>query len=84
MIIGTYRKTPLNERNDTGFPDPVARPINRSSVCALSGLQLLGSLLNCRKGQMTASEVLAKLFSTNGVFNEATDWHNFLTMAKTE
>ena len=50
MIIGTYRKTPLSERIDAGFPDPVARPINRSNVCALSGLQLLGLLLNVRKG----------------------------------
>ncbi len=51
MVIGTHRKMPLADRNEPSFPDPVARPINRSEVCALSGLQLLGLLLETKKGQ---------------------------------
>jgi hypothetical protein len=82
MIIGTYRKTPVSERSDTGFPDPVARPINRSNVCALSGLQLLGLLLGTRKGHEAGSDVLARIFSKNGVFEEAADWRVFLNLAE--
>jgi hypothetical protein len=78
MVIGTYRKMPINERKDIGFPDPVARPINRSHVCALSGLQLLGLYLDCRNGRKQGSEILAKIYATDGVFQEAADWRSFL------
>lgn len=79
MIIGTHRKTPISERSDLGFPDPVARPINRSRVCALSGLQLLGLLLECRSGRKQASDILDQIHGTNGVFNDAADWRAFLS-----
>ena len=79
MIIGTHRKIPIVDRIEPSFPDPVARPINRSAVCALSGLQLFGLLLGTRSNQITKSEVLDDLCSTNGLLDKATDWRAFLT-----
>jgi len=83
MIIGTYRKTPISDRPDTGFRDPVARPINRSKVSALSGLQLLGMLLRMRRGEDTGPEILRRIFEKDGVFGEATDWRDFLNVSNT-
>jgi hypothetical protein len=81
MVIGTYRKTPVSERTDTGFPDPVARPLARSNVCALSGLQLLGLLLNKRKGNELGPQILTRMYGTNGVLQEALDWQSFLMVS---
>jgi hypothetical protein len=78
MIIGTFRTTPLAERQEPDFPDPVARAISRSTVCALTGLQLLGLLLGVRQGRYSKSEVLETLFSTNGVLQCSRDWPSFL------
>jgi hypothetical protein len=79
MVIGAHRKTPLNERKEQAFPDPVARTINRSEICALSGLQLLGLLLAVREDQTQAKRFLELLFSTDGILTEASDWTRFVT-----
>ena len=51
MIINTFRKTPLMERIQIDFPDPVSRTINRSDVRALTGLQLFGLLCKFAKAR---------------------------------
>ena len=79
MVIGGYRKTPISDRKEQVFPEPVARTINRSKVCALSGLQLLGLFLAAREDPRLTGKTIELLFSSNGVVNEATDWTKFLT-----
>jgi hypothetical protein len=78
MVIGTYRKTPISDRKAPNFSEPLERTINRSEVCALSGLQLLGLLLKAREDQSQGAIILELLFSTNGVLNECVDWTEFL------
>jgi hypothetical protein len=78
MVIGTYRKTPVSDRKEPNFPEPVERTINRSGVCALSGLQLLGLLLRAREDQRQSAKILELLFSTIGVVSECIDWTEFL------
>jgi hypothetical protein len=40
MIIGTHRQIALDVRPGDNFPDPVRRAIERTNVCALTGLDL--------------------------------------------
>lgn len=81
MVIGTYRKTPIDQRTKPDFPVPTERAINRSNVCALTGLQLLGILLETRKNPATNAEILGQMRATNGVLNYARDWRAFLKMS---
>jgi hypothetical protein len=46
MVIGTFKATPLDQRAEPDFPDPVQRLIKRSEICALTGLQLALLLLH--------------------------------------
>jgi hypothetical protein len=81
LIVGTFRKTPLDHRNEQDFPDQVARTIKGSTACAITGLQLLGLLIEARRRPDFKADALASLFSTNGVFRSAENWQGFLTKA---
>ena len=78
MVIGTFREIPLQERTRPDFPDPVARRIARSSVCGLTGLQLLGLVLEAQTDPARQKEIVDALFTTNGVLKEAEKWNTFL------
>ncbi len=78
MVIGTYRKTPLHLRTEPDFPDPVARPINRSQVCALTGLQLLGFLIDARENPGRKEAIIHMFESTSGVLSGGLPWSTFL------
>jgi hypothetical protein len=78
MVIGTYRKTPLGGRTAPDFPDPVARPINRLEICVLTGLQLLGLLINAREAPDRKIRIIDLLKSTNGIISISADWTAFL------
>jgi hypothetical protein len=76
-ILGTYRKMPLDQRPES-FPDPVERVIVRSSVCALTGLQLFVLLRESRATPSLREEIINKLFETNGVLEDGRSWQAYL------
>jgi hypothetical protein len=78
MIIGTYRQIPLDARPVDSFPDPVARAIARSNVCALTGLDLYCLVQQIRADPNRKAGIVDKLFSTNGVVTPA-DWRTILS-----
>ena len=78
MVIGTFRDTPLQERTKRDFPDPVARRVARSAVCGLTGLQLLGLVLEARTDPARRKEIVDAFFTTNGALKEAESWNTFL------
>jgi hypothetical protein len=54
------------------------RTINRSNVCALTGLELLGIVLEIRMNPAAKAEILKQILVTNGVLNYARDWRVYL------
>jgi hypothetical protein len=78
MVIGTYRNTPLDQRTIEDFPDPVKRGIERTPVCALTGLQLYCLLQQCRSGAMKRETVIAALFEKSGVLDIGLDWRSIV------
>jgi hypothetical protein len=81
MVIGTYRKLPPDQRTEPSFPDPLERVLNRSDVCALSGMQLLGLLIQAQTDPQQKAAIVDMLFSTQGVIAGSTDWTGFLHRA---
>lgn len=81
LIIGTFRKTPLLDRTEPDFPEPVLRLINRSNVCALTGPQLFTLVMQARENPALKAEIATELLTTNGVLARGKDWSNHLVQA---
>lgn len=78
MIIGTFRQMPLPDRPPESFPDTVARAIQRSRVCALTGLDLYCFLQELKIDPTRKPDLVDKLFCNNGPIS-AKDWHMFIS-----
>jgi hypothetical protein len=81
LVMGTFRKTPLSERIQPSFPEPVKRVLERADICAFTGLQLLGLVLESRKDPSLKPTITKELFETRGVLQRALEWNEFLTLA---
>jgi hypothetical protein len=77
MVIGTFRKVPLDKRVEADFPDPLMRTLSRSEVCALTGLQLLLVILQIRKDPTLKSKFIERLFATSGQLGQGGSWKDF-------
>jgi len=77
VILGTFRKTPIDERSNS-FNDPVVRVINRSGICALTGLQLFNILREVRAELTSRNSAIDKIFGTNGVLDLGHEWQGHL------
>lgn len=81
LVVNGYRKVPLPERTAANFPNPVLETIqNRSTVCAISGLQLLAFALEARKNPSSKPAIQDALFTTNGVISDFDDWQRILSI----
>lgn len=78
LVMGTFRKTPLAERTQSSFPEPVTRVLERADVCALTGLQLFGLVVQSRDDPSLKPTILKELFETRGVLQRTLDWNEFL------
>ncbi|MET4843686.1 hypothetical protein [Bradyrhizobium japonicum] len=78
MIVGTFRKTPLDERG-TDYPDQLARPLGRSRICSVTGLQLFNILMESRDKPELKTTFVDMLFETNGPLQGWNDWALFLS-----
>jgi hypothetical protein len=79
LIVGTFRKQPLSQRDpNQDFPDTVKRFLERERICALTGLQLLGLVLEARSEPRRKPLITEALCSTNGIFADHKDWTAFL------
>ncbi len=78
-VIGTFRNVPLDERTERDFPDPVMRVLNRSKVCAMTGLELFGVCVRSRNYVELRSAFQEALFNTDGVLEMSNGWISFLT-----
>lgn len=80
-VIGTFRKTPLDQRTAPDFPEPVLRVLNRTKVCAMTGLELFGAYVRSRDHAELRSAFREALFTTDGVLEMSNGWISFLTWA---
>jgi hypothetical protein len=79
MIIGTFRQVPLEKRDqNASFPDPVRRAIERTSICALTGLDLYCLLQEARHDPNEKTVVVNDLLSRDGVL-PVKDWRAIIT-----
>jgi hypothetical protein len=79
MVLGTYRSTPLPDRNQDDFPAAVVSKIKLSRVCALTGLQLYNLLIQARNDAEAKITIKTALFVTEGVLPIGKDWQTHLT-----
>jgi hypothetical protein len=84
MVIGTYRRTPLDKRTEPDFPDPVLRAVSRAGVCGLTGLQLLLIVLQIRKDPSLKAQFIEQMFATNGHCDQQVSWEALLVRRPVE
>ncbi len=77
-VIGTFREISLDQRIERDFPDPVMRVLNRSKVCAMTGLELFAICVRSRNYAELRSAFQEALFNTNGVLEMSDGWLSFL------
>jgi hypothetical protein len=78
MIIGTFRQAPLEERDQlASYPDPVTRAIERTSVRALTGLDLYCLLQEARQDPKQKNAAVDALLSGDEVLS-AKDWRKII------
>jgi hypothetical protein len=78
MVIGTFRKTPLSQRTLADYPDQMLRPLKRSRICALTGLDLFTMLMSSRTNPTLKAGFVDMLFETDGPINLSLSWSQFL------
>jgi type II secretion system (T2SS) protein E len=78
LVINSYKDTPLKDRNGASFPDQVINYSEKRDHCLITGLQLLGLYLDCKDNPEKKTEVIDRIFSTNGVFSDYQGWRGFL------
>jgi hypothetical protein len=79
MIIGTFRKTPLDERTGDDFPNEVLRIATRDEVCCLTGLDLLLWFLWSHNNESLKNDFRNNLFSTKGRLVTPVEWRSLLS-----
>jgi hypothetical protein len=79
LVIGTFRKAPLRDRNERDFPVPVAKAMLTSRVCGLTGLQLMGLVLKAREQPLEKQVIVELLFSTNGILHDES-WKKYVRL----
>lgn len=79
LVVGTFRSTPLAERNSPDFPEPVIRLLNRSKVCGLTGAQLYSLVMEVRDNPPAKPEIVNEIMNTCGVLSRGQDWSKYLT-----
>jgi hypothetical protein len=80
LVLGTFRQLPLDKRPQPDFPENPVAVMVRQDICALTGLQLFGLVMEVRANPERKEEINNALFETRGVLDRCRDWKRFLTM----
>jgi hypothetical protein len=81
MIVGTFRKTPIDLRTAPDYPDQLARPLGRSRICSMTGLQFFNALMSIRNDPALREPFIDAIFETNGSFQSSLTWTQFLSLS---
>lgn len=80
LVVNVYKDTPLNDRKEAPFPSNLISYSEKRDHCLITGLQLLGLYLDCKDNPDKKAQMIASIFSTNGVFGYYQDWRGFLKL----
>jgi hypothetical protein len=78
IVIGTFRTTPLIERSEPDFPEPVTRLLTRSKACAMTGVQLFTLVTQAREKPELKDEIVNEIVNTCGVLARGKDWSQYV------
>ena len=78
LVLGTFRRTPLDQRTLPDFPENVKGVMVRQDICALTGLQLFTLLELAHSDVSLKEQVKWALFTTRGVLELNLDWKQVL------
>lgn len=78
LIVGTFRKTPIDGRAESDFPDTVARLLQRTDTCGMTGVQLFGLVMAARKDPAIKAIIQKEIIETRGVLLRCREWKEFL------
>jgi hypothetical protein len=78
LVANTFRLLPLSKRVEPDFPDAMERKIAPMGVCALTGLQLFGLVVEARQNPDVRQDILATLIRTRGVLKRNDNWKAYL------
>jgi hypothetical protein len=81
LVANTFRTLPLSERTEPDFPDAMQRKISPMGICALTGLQLFGLVMEARLNPEARKDIVRALFETQGVLKRGGDWSAHLVKA---
>lgn len=79
LIVNAFKDIPLDDRNEESFPQQMIRYSKNRNHCLITGIQLLGLYLDCKTNPEKRDKVVEKIFSTDGLFMEYSDWTCFIT-----
>jgi len=68
LVVNAFRNIPLQNRDETVFPDQMLPYCEHREHCLLTGLQLLGLYLACVDEPSEADDIINNIFETKGVF----------------
>jgi hypothetical protein len=80
MVIGTFRKTPLDERLMENFPDPVAKAIARWHLAALTGLDLYCLVQEAKGNPSRKAEVGSEIMTLRAVM-QPKEWRKYIEVS---
>jgi hypothetical protein len=77
LVVNAFRHIPLQNRDETVFPDQMLPYCEQREHCLLTGLQLLDLYLACMDEPSEADDIINTIFETKGVFCGYDDWGSF-------
>jgi hypothetical protein len=84
LVVNAFREQPLPERIETVFPDQMLGYCKQRGHCLITGLQLLGILLEVERNPSAAEELRRSLFETIGRYERYRDRREFVVEAPTK
>jgi hypothetical protein len=81
LVVNAFRDLPLNERTETSFPDQMLGYSARRDHCLITGVQLLGAVLEVQRHPAQQQNVIDGLLQTTGVYGPFATWAEFLRVS---
>jgi hypothetical protein len=81
LIVNAFKDKPLTERKADVFPNQMLKYSISRDHCLISTLQLLGLYYYVQNHPSELDKQIEKIFSTIGIYEEFTEWDNFISYA---
>lgn len=79
LIVNAFKDLPLNERTEDTFPNQMLKYSESRDHCLMSTLQLLFIYFSINEDKNTKKDLIEKMLSTVGVFQEFKEWNSFIS-----